>query len=102
LPSIILTPFIGANDLLGIGYCSGLVEALSECVSNQGPWCGMVTVDPTLDVTQQKFSLFIRDVELQDLSVALSVEFALYKDEGLGTACEPSSLRLVRRQCVME
>ena len=37
LPSVVLTPFIGAYDLLGIGYCNGPVEALSECVSNQGP-----------------------------------------------------------------
>ena len=30
------------------------------------------------------------------------VEFALYKNEGLGATCEPSSFRLVRRQRVME
>jgi hypothetical protein len=30
LSSIELTPFIGMNDLLGIGYYGGPVEALSE------------------------------------------------------------------------
>ena len=50
LPSIVLTPFAGAYDLLGVGYCSGPVEALSECVPNQGSRCGMVTADPTVDV----------------------------------------------------
>jgi hypothetical protein len=30
LPSIELAPFVGANDLVGVGYCGGLVEALSE------------------------------------------------------------------------
>ena len=33
LPSIVLTPFIGAHDPLGVGYCDGPVEALSEHVS---------------------------------------------------------------------
>ena len=46
LPSIVLTPFVGAYDLLGVGYCSGPVEALSECISNQGFRHGMVTIDP--------------------------------------------------------
>ena len=34
--------------------------------------------------------------------MASLVEFALYKDEGLGTTREPSSLRLVRWQCLTE
>ena len=64
LPSVVLTPFAGAYDLLGVGYCGGPVEALLECVSNQGPRRGMVTADPTVDVTQQKSSLFAGDAEL--------------------------------------
>ena len=73
--------------MLSVGYCSGPVEALSECVSNQGSRRGVVTVDPTVDVTQQKFSQFARDTELQDPGVALFVEFALYKNEGFGMTC---------------
>ena len=53
LPSVVLTPFAGAYDLLGVGYRGGPIEALSECVSNQGPWRGVVTADPTVDVAQQ-------------------------------------------------
>ena len=64
LSSVVLTPFVGAYDLLRVGYCSGPVEALSECVSDQGPQRGMVTADATVDVVQQKFSLFARDTEL--------------------------------------
>ena len=64
LPSVLLTPLAGAYDLLGIGYYSGPVEALSECFSNQGPQHGMVTADPTMDVAQQKSSLLARDTEL--------------------------------------
>ena len=94
LPSEVLAPIAGAYDLLGVGYYSGPVEALSECVSNQGPRCGMVTVDPIVDVVQQKSSLFAGDVELHDLGVASSVEFALYKNERLGVMCEPSSFCL--------
>ena len=97
LLSVVLTPFAGAYNLLGVGYCGGPVEALSERVSNQGPWCGMVTVDPTMDVAQQKSSLFAGDAELQDPDVAPFVELALYKNEELSVAGEPSGLRLVCR-----
>ena len=70
LPSVVLTPFAGVYDLLGIGYCSGPVEALLECISNQGSRRGMVTADPTVDIAQQKLPLFDGDTELQDLGVA--------------------------------
>ena len=53
MSSVVLTPFIGAHDLLGVGYCSGPVEALSECVSNQGSRHGVGTADPTGDITPQ-------------------------------------------------
>ena len=96
LPSVVLTPFVGAHDLLDVGYCSGPVEALSECVPNQGSRRGKVTADPTMDAAQQKFSLFDGDTELQDPDVAPFVEFTFYKDEGFGATCEPSSFRLVR------
>ena len=97
LPSIVLTPFAGVYNLLGVGYCGGPVEALSECVSNQGPRHGTVAIDPSVDVAQQKSSLFARDTELQDPGVALFIEFALYNNEGLGATCKPSSFRLVCR-----
>ena len=102
LPSVVLTPFAGAYDLLGVGYRGGPIEALLECVSNQGPRRGMVTTDPTVDVAQQKYSLFARDTELEDPDVAPFVEFALYKNKGLGAMCEPSSFHLVRWQRVVE
>ena len=97
MPSVVLAPFVGVYDLLGVGYYSGPVEALSECISNQGPRRGMVTVDPTMDVAQHKSSLFAGDAELQDPGVAPSVEFTLYKNKGLGATCELSSFLLVCR-----
>ena len=96
LPSVVLAPFAGAYDLLGVGYCSGPVEALSECVSNQSSWCGVVTADPAVDVAQQKLALFGGNALLQDPGVASFVEFAFYKKEGLGAACEPLAFRLIR------
>ena len=95
LPSIVLAPFVGAHDLFGVGYCSGPIEALSECISDQGSRCGMVTADPTVDIAQQPLPLFDEDAALQDPSVASVVELALHKNKGLGMTCEPSSLRLV-------
>ena len=64
LPSIVLTPFVGEHDMLGVGYCSGPVEALSKCVSNQGSRCGVVTVDPTVDIAQQVLPLLDGDAAL--------------------------------------
>ena len=97
MPSVVLTPFAGAYNLLDISYCSGPVEALSECISNQGSRHGMVTIDPTMDIAQQALPLLNRDAELQDPGVVSSIEFALYKNEGLGMMREPPGFRLVRR-----
>ena len=95
LSSIVLTPFAGAHNLFIVGYYGRPVEALTECVSDQGPWRGMVIADPTMDVAQQLFPLFDRDAALQDPGVSLLVEFALHKNKGLGETCEPSGLRPV-------
>ena len=102
LLSIVPTPFIGAHNLLGVGYYDQLVEALSERVSNQGSRCGMVTADPTVDIAKQMLPQLDGDAVLQDPGVASLVEFALNKDKGLGTTHEPPSLHFVRRQCLME
>ena len=64
LPSIVLTPFVGAHDLFSIGYCGRQVEALSECISDYGPRRIMVPVDPIVDITQQLLSLFDGDAAL--------------------------------------
>ena len=95
MPSVVLTPFAGAHDLLGVGYSGGPVEALSERVSNQGSGRGMVTADPTMDIAQQKLPLFDRNTELWDPAVAPFVEFTLYDNEGFGMSCESLGLRLV-------
>ena len=64
LPSVVLAPFACAYDLFGIWYRGRPVEALSECVSDQGSRHGVVTADPTMDIAQQKFPLFDGDIEL--------------------------------------
>ena len=64
LPSVVLTPFIGAHHLLGVGYYGRPVEALLESVSDQGSRRGMVMVDPTVDIAQQTLPLFDGDATL--------------------------------------
>ena len=64
MSSIVLAPFVGAYDLLGVSYYNGPVEALSECIPNQGSRCGVVTAHPTVDIAQQKLPLFDGDAEL--------------------------------------
>ena len=64
LSSVVLAPFVGAYDLLGMGYRGRPVEALSECVSNQGSRRGMVTTVSTMDIAQQTLPLFNGDATL--------------------------------------
>ena len=92
LPGVVLTPFAGAYDLLGVGYYSGLIEALSKCVSDLGSRRGMVTAYPIMDIALQTLPLFDGDAALQDPGVALLIEFAPHKNKGLGMTCEPSGL----------
>ena len=64
LPSVVLTPFAGAHDLLGVGYYGRPIEALSKHIFDQGPRCGMVPADPIVDITQQLLPLFNGDATL--------------------------------------
>ena len=83
--------------MFSFSYRGWPVEALLEHVFDQGPKCGMVPTDPTMDITQQLLPLFDGDAALQDPGVASPIELALNKDKGLGTTHEPSSLYFVRR-----
>ena len=74
---VLLTPFIGVRNLFSVGYCGWPVEALSERISDQGPRCGMVPTDPTMDISQQLLPLFDGDAVLQDPGVALLVKLPL-------------------------
>ena len=64
LPSIVLASFAGAYDLLGVDHHGWLVETLSECVSNQGSRCGVMSIDPSMDVFQQVLPLLGGDATL--------------------------------------
>ena len=100
--SVVLAPFTGAYDLVSVSYHGRLVEDLSERISDQGSGHGMVTADPTVDITQQLLPLLDGDAALQDPGVALPVEFAINNGKGLGATCEPPSLCLVRWQRLTE
>ena len=64
LPSVVLAPFAGAYDLLGVSYRGRPVEDLSERIFDQGSGRGVVTTDPTMDIAQQMLPLFDGDAEL--------------------------------------
>ena len=64
LPSVVLTPFIGAHNLFSVGYYGRPVEALSERISDHGSRRGMLTADPTVDIAQQPLPFFDGDVAL--------------------------------------
>ena len=64
LPSIVLIPFIGVHNLFSVDYYGWLVEALLECIFDQGPRCGMVPADPTVDITRQLVLLFDGDATM--------------------------------------
>jgi hypothetical protein len=50
LTRVVLTPFAGAHDMLGVGHRGWPVEALSECIPGQGSRCGMMSIDPAVDI----------------------------------------------------
>ena len=52
LPDVVLTPFVGAHNLFGVGYCGWPVEAMMECISDEGSRRDMVTTNSTVDVAQ--------------------------------------------------
>ena len=64
LSSVVLASFVGAYDPLGVGHRSWLVKTLLECVSDQGSRCGMIFVDPSMDVFQQVLPLLGGDATL--------------------------------------
>ena len=80
LSSIVLAPFVGAHNLFSISYYSRTVEALLECIYDQGARRNMVTADPSVDIAQQSLPLFYGDTTLQDPGVASPVELALNKE----------------------
>jgi hypothetical protein len=52
LSSIVLTSFTGTYYLGHVSHDSGLVEALSEHISDKGAWRYVVTFDAPMDVLQ--------------------------------------------------
>ena len=64
LPSVVWVPVIGVHNLFSVSYYGRPVEAMSEHISDQGPRCGMVLADPTVDITQQLLSSFDEDAAL--------------------------------------
>ena len=83
--------------MFSVGYCGRPVEALSECISDQGSRSSMVTADPTVDIAQQKLPQFSGGATLQDPSVASPIDIALNKDKGFGATREPPSLCFVHQ-----
>jgi hypothetical protein len=76
-PRVVLTPFIGAYNVHGISHYGRPVEALSKSIPDEGPWHGVVTAGPTMDVFQQLSPLPGGDTALQDLGVALFIDLSL-------------------------
>ena len=68
LPSIVLTPFAGANNL-------------PKYILDQGSWRGVVPANTAMDVIQQPLTLFNRDTVLQYPGVAGLVELFLDDDK---------------------
>ena len=61
-----------------------------------------MSTDPSMDVFQQVLPLLGGDTTLQDSCVAALVELPFDDDEGHGATCEPSGLRLVGREHLVE
>ena len=102
LPSVKLTPFTSAHDLLGIGDCRRPVEPLAERVSDQGSRCGVMSAYSNVDINQQLLSLLDGDASLQDSRVASFVELLSDEDKKFGSSSQPTCLHLVIGEDVTE
>ena len=98
LPSVKLTPFASAHDLLGIGDYHRPIEPLAERIPDQSSRCGVMPTYSTVDIRQQLSSLLDGDASLQDSCVASPVELFSDEDTGLVSSGQPTRLRLVARE----
>ena len=64
MPSVILTPLIGAYYLDGVGYGSRPVEALPKCVPDESARCSVVAAHAPMDVLKQLSHLLGGDTVL--------------------------------------
>lgn len=102
LPRVELAPFVGADDLLGIGDRSWPIKASAERGADQCSGCRVMAAHATVDVHQQRPAFFSEDAPLKDLVVAPSVHNASTQiafDDliRLRPSCKSSGLRLVER-----
>ena len=102
LPSVKLTPFTSAHDLLGIGDCRRPIEPLAERVPDQSSRCRVMPTYSTIDIRQQLSSLLDGDASLQDSCVASPVELFSDDDIGFGSSSQPTRLCLVTGEEVAE
>ena len=66
LPGIELSTLTGLHDIGGVGDRGGPVKALSERVTHEGMWRGMVAADASVDVVDQLLALGNGDESLQN------------------------------------
>jgi hypothetical protein len=102
LSHVVLTPFTGAYNAHGVCHCSRPVEALSKSVLDEGPRHGVVAVGIMMDVFKQLSPMLGGNTALQDLGVALFIEFSLDDDVRLSAVCKPSGLHPVDRECLLD
>ena len=96
LSGVELAAPVGLHDLGGISDCGGLVEALPECVADEGARCRMVTTDSSVDVPDQLLALRNGDASLHDSRGAALVQLVVDQDKRLGSPGNASRLSAVR------
>ena len=96
LPSIVLTPLAGANDVRRVVYCCRPVETLSEGVPDQRPRRGVVAAHTGVDVAQELLPLFDGDAALQYATHTSLVELFVEDHKRLSAARDAPSFHLIR------
>ena len=102
LPSVKLASLAGPDDLCGVGYGGGPVEALSEGISYQRPECGMMATSPQVNVLQELDPFSSWDATHEDARGASLVHLPIKEDKGLGTPSHASCFGLVQGQSAVD
>jgi hypothetical protein len=94
LPCVELTPFAGADNSGSVGHRRGLVEALSESITDKGSRRCVMAASPRVYLSQEFLTFGDGDASLEDARGAVVVVLLLItqQDERLGTPCHPPGL----------
>jgi hypothetical protein len=104
LPSVKLTPFTHADNLLRIVQCGGPVKTLVKSLADQRLWCRVVPPDTRIDLEKEFLALLGEDAfhEHSYPRRAAFVKFTIDGEKRLGVSIHPLCLGSISWEDLVE